>query len=89
MSDCLVGRLGWSLVKYMSSGAVHLHEPPGPFAEDSVQLRLAMDDKPKSVRHAQPEPLIRMLAYSFQNEKGKRLGRGWVNCVRNSSDVRF
>jgi hypothetical protein len=47
------------LLKHMSSGAVHRNvQPP---AEDSVQLRLVMDDRPKSVRQAQPDWLIIML----------------------------
>lgn len=74
MSDCLVGPLGWFSLKCTSSGAVHRHEPPGPFDEDSVQLRLAMDDKPKSVRHAQPEPLIRMLG--LLSKQGRKVIRG-------------
>jgi hypothetical protein len=84
MSDCLVGRLG-SLLKDISSGAVHRHEPPAPFVEDSVQLRLAMDDKPKSVRHAQPEWLIRMLALF----RGKQSDGGSFDWVRNGAYVHF
>jgi len=65
----------------MSSGAIHRGEPPGLRAEDSVQPRLAMDDRPKSVRQAQPEPLIKMLALSSQQEKsGSRLVRCTVLC---------
>ena len=43
-----------------------------------------MDDKPKSVRHAQPDPLIRMLALLSQqkwkvvNEWVGRLGSKWL-----------
>jgi hypothetical protein len=48
--------------KRKSSGAVHRIEQRGPCAEVSVQLKLAMDDRPKSVRQAQPELLTRMLA---------------------------
>ena len=57
----------------MSSGAVHRHRPSGPFTEDSVQLRLAMDDKPKSVRHARSELSIGMLALSQQKRKVVRV----------------
>jgi len=70
MSDSSVGRPGWSSVIRKSSGAVHRNEPQGPCAEDSVQLRLAVDDRPKSVRQAQPELLIRMLAL-INNKMGK------------------
>ena len=62
MSDSSVGRSGWLSVMRKSSGAVHRNEVHAPCAEDSVQLRLAVDDRPKSVKQAQPELLIRMLA---------------------------
>lgn len=58
----------------MSSGAVHRYVPHGPCAEDSVQLRLAIDDRPKSVRQAQPESLIRMFALS---KMGKNQDLDW------------
>jgi len=58
----------------MSSGAIHRGEPPGLCVEDSVQVRLAMDDRPKSVRQAQPEPLIRMLSLS---KTGKNQDPDW------------
>lgn len=76
MSDSLVGRQGLLSVMRKSSGAIHLYVPPGPWAEDSVQLRLAMDDRPKSVRQAQPELLIRMLA--LLKQKTIRALIGWV-----------
>ena len=40
-----------------------------------MQLRLAIDDRPKSVRQAQPESLIRMLAL-LSNQEAIRISIG-------------
>jgi len=46
----------------MSSGAIHLKVPWGPRAEVCVQLKLAIDERPKSAKQAVPVAFTKMLS---------------------------
>lgn len=46
----------------MSSGAIHLIVPWGPDVEVSVQLKIEMDERPKSPKQAMPAALTKMLS---------------------------
>ena len=52
----------------MSSGAIHLTVPWGPGAEVSVQLKLAIDEQPKSPKRAVPVASIRMLSWQKKTD---------------------